>query len=102
VLRSLVEDKAHIRVLNMITTSVETSFILCPCRMTHREIKRRFELAWDIFKSLRAECRFPLARIEDALPHYLRMAIEGVEWHPLKRRTWVPGDPVALGHFGMK
>lgn len=101
VILSLVEEAAVPRVFNMIFRAIEFSFVVCPCRMTKREVSRRFDLAYHIWETLRAECRYPLTRIEDALPHYLRMRIDGAEWHPLKRRTWVPGDPIGMRRHGM-
>lgn len=101
VILSLVEEAAVPRVFNMIFRAIEFSFIVCPCRMTQREVKRRFDFAYYIWETLRAECRYPLTRIEDALPHYLRLRIDGAEWHPLKRRTWVPGDPIGLSRHGL-
>lgn len=95
VILSLAEPAVFQRVLNMIERAVEGSFVLCPCRRTRAEERRRAVRAFEIWKDLRAECRYPLARIEDTLVMYLSYDLDGIEWNPLKRKSWLPGDPVA-------
>lgn len=95
VMRSLVEDPALRRVFNMIHEAIAYSFAVEPCRITRDEITRRFNMCYGIWKELRAEMRYPLVRIEECLGQYLTLSVRGDEWNPLKRRTWVPGDPVS-------
>lgn len=95
VILSLVEDKMLRRVINMIVKAVEQSFLTHPCRRTQAEEKRRAARCFSIWKDLRAEARYPLSRIEDCLAIYLGYDLDGIEWSPLKRRSWLPGDPVS-------
>ena len=51
-------------------------------RTTTAEIKRRAEIAWDWFVSMRAECGFSTQRALDLLPVALRSELDGVPWIP--------------------
>lgn len=95
IIRSLAEDKQKARIVDMITDAIAYSFIVVPCRITRDEIRHRFQKAFRIWKELRAEMSYPLLRIEECLGQYLSLDIEGHQWNPLKRRTWLPGDPIA-------
>lgn len=101
-IRSLVADGAWNRALAAIADAVELSFLHCPARRTKTAIKERVDIAYDTFLELRAECRFTLNRIEDTLGHYVALRLEGAMWSPLKRQTWIPGDPIGFRHYGME
>lgn len=94
VLRSLVDKPMMQRAITIITNAVAYSFLACPVRETRAEIKHRFNISYDIFTELRAECRYPLSRLDEVLGRYLVCQLEGIPWSPLKRRCWVPGDPL--------
>lgn len=51
-------------------------------RATTAEVKRRAEIAWDWFVSMRAECGFSTVRALDLLPAALRSELDGVPWIP--------------------
>lgn len=58
--------------------------------MTRDEVKRRFNICCEIFKSLRGECHWSIERIVHALPKYLRCELDGESWEPEKRAIWMP------------
>ncbi len=101
VVLSLVEPRMYKRFCNAIADAVIISFMHCPGRQTAQAVKERGAIAYDIFLILRADMSYPMARIEEVLGHYVAMDMEGVEWNPLKRRTWIPGDPVGFQNYGM-
>lgn len=97
ILKSLVIERDIPIAEGIIADAIEYSFAHCPVREIKREeVKRRLQIAFKIFIELRAEMRYTLDRIENSLGTYLVFDIEGQKWEPLKRRTWVPGDPVSM------
>lgn len=61
--------------------------------MTHAEVKRRFDIALRIFKTLRGDKGWSLERIGDNLPAYVRNELDGVAWQPDTRSLWTPDAP---------
>lgn len=99
ILGELVIPRDHQRVIDMISEAIEYSFLICRCeKITHAEVKRRFEICFRLFCDLRAEAqpRYTLDRIEDCLRTCLVYELEGVSWSHLKRKAWVPGSTMSL------
>lgn len=60
--------------------------------LTDFELRRRFDLCWEIAKNLRYDLAWGVARIADYLPRYLYCELEGIAWEPDRRTCWLPGD----------
>lgn len=71
---------------------VARSFEADGARMTGAEIRRRFGICERLFRQLRGDLRWGLARVLDHLPHYLRCELDGLPWEPDRRTCWMPGD----------
>lgn len=99
VVLSLVEPHMYKRVGALLYDAVILSYVHCPGRMTTTAVKERASHAYDIFIILRADFCYPLSRIEECLGHYVALKLEGAEWNPQKRRTWVPGDPIGFSQY---
>ncbi len=79
-------------VVNGIQTTIELSFAVDGATITGAEVKRRFQLCEGIFKVLRGDMQWGIARIVDHLPEYLRAELNGETWEPNSRTCWMPKD----------
>jgi hypothetical protein len=83
VLKSFEEDRAPGRII--LVTALP--------RITRDEVKRRSEICMKIFRELRGDLKWTVARIVDHLPKFLRMTLDGVSWEPEARRSsWAAGS----------
>ena len=71
---------------------VTQSFEADGARMTAVEVRRRFGICERLFRQLRGDLGWGLARVLDHLPHYLRCELDGQAWEPDRRTCWMPGD----------
>ncbi len=92
-LTSLISEPAQLaRVTMGFHDSIVMSLALDNATVTDAEVKRRFDLCVKIFKLLRGDVKWGVARILDYLPEYLRAEIDGDSWEPDKRNCWIPSD----------
>lgn len=102
-LRELVKDKAAWkRALVSITETVRNSFreerqrrrvVLLHEVPTDAEIKRRTNICYDWFCTLRADCHYSTERALDTLPKALRATLDGADWEPpAPIRGWAPQE----------
>lgn len=59
-------------------------------QVTGREVQRRVRLCWAAFKMLRHDLRWSIDRALHALPEKLRADLDGREWKPSERASFVP------------
>jgi hypothetical protein len=71
---------------------VAQSFEADGARVTAAEVRRRFGICERLFRQLRGDLGWGLARVLDHLPHYLRCELDGQAWEPDRRTCWMPGD----------
>ena len=76
--------------------AVEQSFREDGARVTGDEMRRRLAICERLFRALRGDLGWGLARVLDHLPGYLCCELDGVPWAPDARKVWVPAD----GHPG--
>ena len=93
---SLVTRDKLPRVHAQMFDAVAYSYMICPCRMTTDETRRRLKMVFEIWQTLRAQHRYTLDRLDHCLGRYLCYDLDGQKWEPLKRKTWLPGDPVSM------
>lgn len=94
----LIEPDEIGRVTLDVMKAIEESFFedarrnkRAPC-LTGSEVRRRFDICEKIFKVLRGDLKWGLARIGDHLTQYLRAELDGTEWTPGTRTFWLPKD----------
>lgn len=61
-------------------------------RITSAEMKRRVEMCAEMFREVRGELKWSVARITDHLPDMLRKRLDGEEWRPEENGPahWAP------------
>lgn len=99
VLAQLVVEGEVGRVTNGITEVVAASMAADRAPETTAEIKRRFDMCIAIFCELRADLKWPIERILDMMPVYLRCRLDGAPYNPeadARRAMWGAGqgDPL--------
>jgi len=90
-LAQLVVDGDVGRVTNAIAEHVASSMVADRSPETRAEIKRRFDMCVAIFCELRSDLKWPVARILDMMPIYLRCKLDGAPYNPerdAERATW--------------
>ncbi len=63
---------------------------------TAAEIKRRFNILADWFKTLRGDLGWSLQRIFTELPFALRAKLDGQLYVPNTRSSWAPTEPATI------
>lgn len=91
-LDDLTHDENVTKLGPAITKAVRESFDRDKCEKTRSEVKRRFDLCYEIAKQLRYDLAWGISRITDHLSLYLRAELNGSSWEPDKRQCWMPGD----------
>lgn len=82
-------DNLH-TVVELFTDVIGASFLSHPMRESKdAEVRRRFGLCMKVFRSLKGDLGWPLPRIVDLLPVYVRCELDGVPWEPSSRRVWL-------------
>lgn len=99
-LSQLVVDEEVGRVTNGFTEIIGASFVADGGTPTADEIKRRFNLCLRIFCEIRADLKWPIVKILDRLPYYLRCELDGGKYNPADedrgRAMWAEkDDPLA-------
>lgn len=74
---------------NAIFDSFETASMRNP---TQAEKKRRFSMIMEHVLVLRAEHKWGVQRICDAMPDILKTELSGAKWKPDDRQCWIKSD----------
>ena len=91
--KGLIEQGEVGRVTLAIENAIIASMIADRAPTTEAEVKRRFNLCADIFKVLRGDMKWSIARAIDKIPEYLRCELDGVHYDPKDARAvWLPSD----------
>ena len=72
--------------------AVQQSFRDDKSRATGDEVRRRLAICERLFRALRGDLGWGLARVLDHLAEYLRRELDGIPWAPDERKVWVPAD----------
>lgn len=98
VFAGLVTDDQVGRVTNAFIETIAKSFefddansLIKIHRQTKAEQKRRFEICAEGFQIMKGDLKWSYQRALDELPRYLRAKLDGNDWKPDTRSTWVPG-----------
>lgn len=89
---ALIDGEQLGRVVLGIEAAVTRSFTTDGTRLTDAEVRRRFGICERLFRQLRGDLGWGVARVLDHLPHYLRCELDGQAWEPDQRMCWMPGD----------
>lgn len=110
VIASLLADPAREmpRVIDTITNAIAQSFRFAPHARTRSEVKRRFDLAAEIWIELRAEAEMTTEQLATAVPPALTKRLLGLPWEPegackrRDRKTRYAGspEPALINAFG--
>lgn len=100
VLAQLIEQDQVGRVTNAFTEMIAASMAVDNAPTTAHEIKRRFGICLRVFRELRGDLKWSIAKILDHLPYYLRCELDGGKYNPNDetrgRKSWVEQqDPLA-------
>jgi hypothetical protein len=88
------DAKSVIELVNGMTDAIAHSFVSHPMRnFTQQEKKRRFDILLENTLTLRAEHKWGVRRICDAMPDILKCELSGTKYQANdKRTTWVASD----------
>lgn len=99
--RRLVENDQVSRVLELFNKTIEKSLDTHPMRhLTKSAVKERFDKCAEIFEVLRGDLKWSLMKIEEHLPQYFQQAMNGEDWKPSARTSWVRKDNTTLVQDG--
>ena len=99
VLRQVLDESQYKRVLASFVNVVQTSFrdetrrgpIIVPMNVTQGEIKRRTNMCYTLFMTMRCEAHYSLEHALDSLPTALRSELDGQHWEPnTNQMMWSP------------
>jgi hypothetical protein len=99
--KQLVENNQVPRVLELFNKTIETSLETHPMRqLTTSAVKERFNKCAKIFEILRGDLKWSLMKIDEHLPGYFQQEMNGEDWQPSARSSWVRPDSMPLVQDG--
>jgi hypothetical protein len=99
--KKLVENDQVPRVLELFNKTIETSLETHPMRqLTTSAVKERFDKCAEIFEILRGDLKWSLMKIDEHLPGYFQQKMNGEDWQPSARSSWVRPDNMPLVQDG--
>jgi len=81
--RSFVTDAGRVLAVNGIAGG---------SKMTHDEVRHRFGIVADWFKTFRGDLGWSLQRTLSELPQALRKTLDGEDYNPATRSMWAPEE----------
>ena len=84
------------KAVDAVTGAIATSFAQDKARQTQNEIRARFNHCRDLVAIMRGDLGWSWTRISDTLPHALRCKLDGDDWVPPSRNSWVPSPRSGL------
>jgi hypothetical protein len=97
----LVENNQVPRVTKLFESVIEKSLETHPMRhLTQSAVKDRFDKCAEIFEVLRGDLKWSLMKIEAHLPGYFQASMNGEDWKPSTRDSWVRNDQTRLVQDG--
>ena len=99
VLRQVLDDTQYRRVLSSFIKVVQASFqeearrraVFVQMNATRDEIKRRTNMCYTLFMTMRCEAHYSLDHALDVLSTALRSELDGVRWEPNPNQmVWAP------------
>lgn len=93
---SSLSETQRSQLVTSITAALETTFAQDGARQTQSEIKRRFDLCADLAGRMRTDLHWSLQRIHDTLPLALRCELDGANWEPDERQSWITDERSGL------
>lgn len=87
-------DEERLSALDAITNAIELSFQYDKATQTQSEIQDRFGYCLKYAAIMRRDLHWSWSRIHDTLPQALRCKLDGSDWTPPNRSSWVhrPGS----------
>ena len=95
-LLEMLDPLARSLAVDAISNAIETSFSEDNARQTQNEIKHRFNVCLGYVGVMRNELGWSWQRIQDTLPQALRSKLDGADWTPPTRSSWVQDESSGL------
>ena len=93
--RELFADNSLGALVTGVTDAIYQSFKengLRSKEVSDTEKRMRFKILMDWAIVLRADLKWGVQRIVDAMPEILKTELNGKKWEPTKRQCWIPQD----------